>query len=114
MVLVCRSVEEAADRQYDYIVLTTKAIPEVTKTSKILEPFLTKGYNEDFKQPTYVIMQNGLNVEVDLYNAIKALNKGEPKIISTAVYIGANLLQPNLVEHNDFVRFNFLPFQFMC
>ncbi|PPR00951.1 hypothetical protein CVT24_000258 [Panaeolus cyanescens] len=101
---VCRSVEEAADQRYDYVVLTTKAIPEVVKTSKIFEPLLRKGYNEHFKQPTYVIMQNGLNVEVDLYNAIKALNKGEPKIISTAVYIGANMLEANLVEHNDFDR----------
>ena len=48
-------------------------------------------------------MQNGLNVEVDLYNALKAAGIDNPKILSTAVWIGTNLLAPNVVQHNDFV-----------
>jgi 2-dehydropantoate 2-reductase len=48
-------------------------------------------------------MQNGLNVEVDLYNALKTAGIDNPKILSTAVWIGTNLLAPNVVQHNDFV-----------
>ena len=48
-------------------------------------------------------MQNGLNVEVDHYNALKAAGIDNPKILSTAVWIGTNLLAPNVVQHNDFV-----------
>jgi 2-dehydropantoate 2-reductase len=101
---VCRSVADAADRPYSYVVVTTKAVPEVVKTSKILGPLLANEYTAKFAQPTYVLVQNGLNVEVDLYNAIKALDKGEPSIISTALWIGTNLVAPNVVEHGDFVR----------
>jgi 2-dehydropantoate 2-reductase len=58
---------------------------------------------ERFPQPTYVLMQNGLNVEVDLYNALKTAGIDNPKILSTAVWIGTNLLAPNVVQHNNFV-----------
>ena len=48
-------------------------------------------------------MQNGLNVEVDLYEALKKLKPNEePRIISTAVWIGTEL-RGNNVEHNGFV-----------
>jgi len=104
---VCRSVAEAADQKYSYVVVTTKAVPDVIKTPQILAPLLSKEYINRFPQPTYVLIQNGLNVEVDLYNSIKALDHGEPSIVSTALWIGANLLSPNLVEHNDFVSYQF-------
>src|SRR4051794_16677562 len=48
-------------------------------------------------------MQNGLNVEVDLYHALKSMGKGEPRIISAAIYIATNLVDKNVVEHGDFV-----------
>ena len=48
-------------------------------------------------------MQNGLNIEVDLYNALNANGIDKPKILSTAVWIGTNLLAPNVVENDDFV-----------
>jgi 2-dehydropantoate 2-reductase len=102
-IIVVSSVVEAADRPYSYVVLTTKAIPEVIKTSRILEPLLSGPYSERHPQPTYVLLQNGLGVEKDLYHSIKALNQGEPKIISTVVWIGTNLVGKNVVEHTDFV-----------
>ncbi|KAF8168580.1 hypothetical protein BJ912DRAFT_1001516 [Pholiota molesta] len=77
---VCRSVADAADRPYSYVVVTTKAVPEVVKTSKILGPLLANEYTAKFAQPTYVLVQNGLNVEVDL----------------TALWIGTNLVAPNV------------------
>ena len=101
---MCRSVDDAADRPYSYVVVATKAIPELMRTPKLLAPLLAARYADKFSQPTYVLLQNGLNVEVDLYNALKELGKGDPSIISTALGIGTNLLAPNVVQHNDFVR----------
>lgn len=102
-------MDEAADRPYTYVLVTTKAIPELTKTSHVLAPFLSKKYNDRFPQPSYVLMQNGLNVEIELYDSLKVLGKGEPRIISTGVWINTNLIAPNVVEHNGaFVSFIFM------
>ncbi|PSR75785.1 hypothetical protein PHLCEN_2v8902 [Hermanssonia centrifuga] len=50
-------------------------------------------------------MQNGLGVERDLYDALKKINGSEePRIISTAVWIGTRMLNKNTVEHNEFDR----------
>jgi 2-dehydropantoate 2-reductase len=100
---VCNSVTEAADTQYSYVMVATKAVPDLIQTSKILESLLSPDYVAQFSQPTYVLLQNGLNVEVDLYNSLKGLGMGEPSIISTAVWILTNLLAPNVVEHSDYV-----------
>lgn len=102
-IIVVSSVAEAADRPYSYVVLTTKAIPEVIKTSQVLKPLLSSPYSERHPQPTYVLLQNGLGVERDLYHSVKALNQGEPKIISTVVWIATNLVEKNVVDHNHFV-----------
>jgi 2-dehydropantoate 2-reductase len=89
-----------------FLFILTKAVPEILPTSELLAPLLTKAYTDNYEQPIYVIMQNGLGVEVDLYNAIKAIGKPEvPKIISTAVYIGTNQKAGNLVAHEHHVRF---------
>ncbi|KAF8888888.1 ketopantoate reductase PanE/ApbA-domain-containing protein [Infundibulicybe gibba] len=98
------SVSDAADRAYSHVLITTKAIPDVKTTSSILAPLLSAPYIEKYPQPTYVLLQNGLNVEVDLYHSLRSLNIGPPKIVSAAVYIGTNLLAPNVVEHNHFGR----------
>ena len=81
--------------------LTTKAVPDVIRTPAILSPLLQPSYTH--AQPTYVVIQNGLNVEVDLYDALKKLGKGEPSIISTSVFVATNLLEPNVVKHGAFV-----------
>ncbi|KZT00188.1 uncharacterized protein LAESUDRAFT_688458 [Laetiporus sulphureus 93-53] len=100
-----RSVAQALDRPYSYVVITTKAIPELIRTSTLLEPLLQPEYADKYLQPTYVLMQNGLNVEVDLYHALKKLNTSEePRIISTAVWIGTGMLNSNTVEHSEFDR----------
>ncbi|KAF7969656.1 hypothetical protein HWV62_26696 [Athelia sp. TMB] len=95
----CNSVASAADRSYSHVLLTTKALPDVIRTSSLLAPLLAPPYSDKYEQPTYVFLQNGLNVEADLYNALETLGKGSPKIISTAVYIGTNMIGDNLVEH---------------
>ncbi|KAI1787023.1 ketopantoate reductase PanE/ApbA-domain-containing protein [Ganoderma leucocontextum] len=99
------TISDALDRPYSYVVLTTKAIPELQTTPSLLRPLISPPYSDSHPQPTYVLMQNGLNVEVALYNALKKLKPHEePRIISTAVWIGTGLLDKNTVEHNDFDR----------
>lgn len=100
---MCKSVAEAADCAYSYVIITTKSVPEVAKTSAILAPLFSSEYTSKFPQPAYVFVQNGLNVEVDTYHAVKALGQGEPRIIGCAVYCLTNLLAPNVVEHADLV-----------
>lgn len=98
------TIQLALDRPYSYLILSTKAIPEISRTPDLLAPLLSPPYANAHAQPTYVLMQNGLNVEVDLYNALKKLKpQEEPRIISTAVWIATNMLAKNVVEHADFV-----------
>lgn len=101
---MCSSVASAADQAYDYVVVTTKAVPELKRTPEILSPLLSPEYTNRFSQPTYVLLQNGLNVERDLYDAILKLDKGKPSIVGTALYVGTNLATSNVVEHNNVVR----------
>ncbi|THU77093.1 hypothetical protein K435DRAFT_878297 [Dendrothele bispora CBS 962.96] len=101
---VVSSVSDFADRQYSHVILATKCIPDVIKTPEILKPLLSAPYCDRFDQPTYVLLQNGLNIEVDLYHAIKSLGQSEPRIVNTGVYIFANQVAPNVVTHGPFVQ----------
>jgi len=103
MISVLPSIPQALDRSYDYVIVSTKAIPEITRTPTLLSPLLTLPYAGTHLQPTYVLLQNGLNVEKDLYIALKEIEE-EPKIISTAVRIGTNMTNANIVEHNELVQ----------
>ncbi|KAH9893648.1 6-phosphogluconate dehydrogenase C-terminal domain-like protein [Cubamyces lactineus] len=99
------NIESALDRPYEYVLLSTKAIPEIQRTPALLRPLLSPPYSDAHPQPTYVLFQNGLNVEVDLYDALKRLHPDEePRIIGTAVWIGTGLLDKNVVEHGEFDR----------
>ncbi|KAF8635597.1 hypothetical protein AX15_000240 [Amanita polypyramis BW_CC] len=99
---LCKSVEEAADREYSHVFVATKAVPEIVKTPDILSPLLREPYADKYRQPAYIVMQNGLGVERDLYKAIEKLGKGKPKVIGSAVRIAANLTAPNAVLHTAF------------
>ncbi|PVG03056.1 ApbA-domain-containing protein [Serendipita vermifera] len=85
---VVRDIRDVALEQFDYVFICTKAIPEVVSTAEILEPFI----NQTLVQPTYVLLQNGLGVEDDLYAALKKKSpNSEPMIVSCALYIMANV-----------------------
>ncbi|VDB96673.1 unnamed protein product [Peniophora sp. CBMAI 1063] len=100
---VVGSVKDAADQAYDYVVWTTKALPELTTSPELLAPVLDAAYTSKFPQPVYVNMQNGLDVERDLYEAlVKAGHK--PQIIGTAVYIGTKTAGENTLIHSTFDR----------
>ncbi|KAJ3984034.1 ketopantoate reductase PanE/ApbA-domain-containing protein [Lentinula detonsa] len=104
---LCKSVSEAADQKYDYVIITSKALPDLTPTSIILAPLLSSSYTSNFGQPTYALLQNGLNVEQDLYDALIALDE-QPKIISASVYIMTNITALGAVEHLSMHDLTFL------
>ncbi|CAE6529931.1 unnamed protein product [Rhizoctonia solani] len=100
---VVKSVAEAADRAYKYVLITTKALPDIAPTSQILAPLLSKEYSKQYPPPTFVILQNGLGVEKDLYAAIESSWEAKPQVLSAAVYIQANLIgDRDVVEQGPF------------
>ena len=76
-VIVFPSVSAALDRPYSYVIVATKALPEISPTSKLLSPFLSPSYPHP--QPAYVLLQNGIGIEHDLYNALLADAEVQPK-----------------------------------
>ncbi|KIY46911.1 6-phosphogluconate dehydrogenase C-terminal domain-like protein [Fistulina hepatica ATCC 64428] len=101
---LCKSVSEAADTQYDYVLVATKCVPEVVTTPEMLAPLLSVPYVNTFTQPTYVLLQNGLSIENDLYGSLIALGQGPPRIVSAAVFVFANITGKNVIEHDDMER----------
>ncbi|KZV93317.1 6-phosphogluconate dehydrogenase C-terminal domain-like protein [Exidia glandulosa HHB12029] len=99
---VFNSVAAALDRPYAFVVIATKALPDVgQKNSEVLAPLLSPSYA--FPQPAYVIMQNGLGVENDLFHAADVASSGNPRVILASLYIMANLVDGG-VQHEDVDR----------
>lgn len=100
-----KDVVEAADRTYSYVLITTKALPDISPTPQILAPLLSPDYVKKHGSPTFVILQNGLGVERDLYAAVSSAWSTTPRVLSAAVYIQANLIgDRDVVEQGPFVR----------
>ncbi|KZV76016.1 6-phosphogluconate dehydrogenase C-terminal domain-like protein [Peniophora sp. CONT] len=59
---MCATPSEAADREYRFVICVTKALPDVTKTSKLLEPLLAS-------TTTFVLVQNGVDIHLDMQEA---------------------------------------------
>lgn len=95
-----RTVAEAIDQAYDYVVITTKAIPELYPTAELVAPLLS---DYKYPQPTYVLMQNGLGVERDLHAALQEKDSTRSaRIITGAVIIMSNVTG-DTASHGDFV-----------
>ncbi|KAL0067443.1 hypothetical protein AAF712_005430 [Marasmius tenuissimus] len=102
-------IADAADQKYDYVFVATKVVPEVITTEKMLAPLLTKSYVEQWGQPIYVLLQNGMGVERGLYGAIRGVEEevsrtesssAQPvRIVSACVYCMGNLIAPDTVEY---------------
>ncbi|KAG8948118.1 hypothetical protein FRC04_010030 [Tulasnella sp. 424] len=100
---VTKTVAEAADQAYDYVVITTKALPELYPTSELVAPLLSSDYK--YPQPIYVLMQNGLGVERDLHAALqKKESTRSASIITGSIQIMTNMIGDTIV-HGDFSRF---------
>ncbi|KAL1659519.1 hypothetical protein GGF50DRAFT_130971 [Schizophyllum commune] len=101
---VINSVEAAADRAYSHVFIAAKCVPEVLPNSKLVAPLLSDDYINTYPQPVYVLLQNGWNFERELYESLKALGRGEPKIVSAALYIWTNMQGANVVRHSALER----------
>ena len=101
---VCATVTEAANQAYSYVIVATKIVPEVETTPQLLAPLIEEPYLTKFPQPTFVLFQNGISIEKDLYQALKTRRPSEdPHIISASVYIASRLVSKNVAEHSYFV-----------
>ena len=96
-----KSVEDAADQAYDFVLVTTKAVPELNPTSVLLAPLLSASYT--YPQPTYVLVQNGIGIEKDLSAALlERDDKVSTRIVTTALYVSAWTTE-GIVHHGRYV-----------
>lgn len=79
---VVKSQAEAltSESHYDYCLLTTKCLPDVTPNTSLLGPAIESG-----KIGSWCLIQNGLGVERDLHDAVES--NGTP-VISSLAWIG--------------------------
>ena len=89
---VVKSVEEASDTAYAFVIITTKSLPDILPTEAMLEPIIKAG-----KSKTFVLIQNGLGIEEGIYAATRGI---DATILTSVCYISTNL-----VGNRDEVRF---------
>jgi hypothetical protein len=84
--IVVKSQEEAlaSGQVYDYCLLTTKCLPDIAPNHKLLAPALA---SKQIK--SYALIQNGLDIEKDIYAALQANGQVEDvPIVTAAAWIG--------------------------
>ncbi|CAL1712479.1 unnamed protein product [Somion occarium] len=81
---VVRTVAEAADRPYTFIVCAMKCVPEVIKTTHILRPLLQK--LSDSPATAIVLLQNGIGIEDDFLEWLDRHNLGN-NVISGCAWV---------------------------
>jgi 2-dehydropantoate 2-reductase len=83
---VVKSQEEglAGGQIYDYCLLTTKCLPDVLPNAELLKPALATDQIR-----SYALIQNGLDVEKDVYEVLQSKGKqDEVPIVTAAAWIG--------------------------
>ena len=82
--------------------VSTKVVPGISSSPAILRPLIQ---HLSRSSPTFVLLQNGIGVEVELHEAIQSQIESSanpfprPLIISCALYIMANVLDNGTVIH---------------
>jgi 2-dehydropantoate 2-reductase len=95
------SPEEAIDSKivWDYIVVSTKALPDVNDDSKILDGLVRE------KHSSIVLVQNGLGIEEPYRTRFPAA-----KILSAVTIISAAQTSPGIIKHNRWTRISVGPY----
>jgi 2-dehydropantoate 2-reductase len=83
---VFSSCTEAAEQEYDYILVTTKNVPEMEPVSRLLAPLMKKG------DPLVVLMQNGIGIEKELQDAYPTLKIASCVLFRVAYILGRIML----------------------
>ncbi|TDL29393.1 2-dehydropantoate 2-reductase [Rickenella mellea] len=88
---VVSTPEEAADRDYEFIVCCFKALPDIIPTPALIQPLLNKS-------KAFVLLQNGIGIESDLQEASPhaTIISGCCWIDTTAVDNGRKVLHSSL------------------
>lgn len=90
---VLKTTEEAADRDYDFVVGCFKTIPDVATTPEILGPLLSRA-------KTFVLIQNGIGIERDLQAAVPSAS-----VLSACAWIDCTLINNyRVLRHGDLDR----------
>ncbi|CAN8097929.1 unnamed protein product [Discula destructiva] len=91
---VARSVTEAvqanAGAPFDYIFITSKALPATPSTPELIKPAVTPNTT------TIVLVQNGIHTEAPFAELFP-----DNPILSTVVYLPATQIQPGVIEHRE-------------
>lgn len=97
---VFRSVEEAAAAVgWDYVVVTTKALPDVSDDTRIIEPVVGK-------ETAIVLIQNGVGVEEPYKKRFPGC-----AVLSAVTVVSAEQTEPGVVVQNRWTRISIGPFK---
>ncbi|GAB1519730.1 hypothetical protein RhiTH_002798 [Rhizoctonia solani] len=98
---VFASVSDASKHKepWDYIVVTTKALPDVSDDSEVIQPLVT------IRKSAIVLIQNGVGVE-------EPYRKRFPQnpILSAVTVISAEQIEPGVIVQNRWTRISIGPY----
>ncbi|CAE6411781.1 unnamed protein product [Rhizoctonia solani] len=98
---VFASVSDASKHKepWDYIVVTTKALPDVSDDSEVIQPLVT------IRKSAIVLIQNGVGVE-------EPYRKRFPQnpILSAVTVISAEQVEPGVIVQNRWTRISIGPY----
>ncbi|SNX82005.1 uncharacterized protein MEPE_00710 [Melanopsichium pennsylvanicum] len=81
--------------QWDYVVVTTKALPDVTNDAKDISPLVTRGLNGS----CIVLIQNGVGIE-----EVHRIEFQENPIVSAVTVISAEQVKHGIIKQNRWTR----------
>lgn len=90
---------EKSDIVWDYVVMTTKALPDVNDDTKIIEKLVTSG------RTAIVLIQNGVGVEAPYRKAFPT-----NPILSAVTVISAAQTEPGTIVQNRWTRISIGPY----
>lgn len=84
---------------WDYIIVSTKALPDISDDSEILEGLVKEGYS------SIVLVQNGLGIEEPYRTRFPS-----SKILSAVTIVSAAQTSPGVIKHNRWTRISIGPY----
>ncbi|CCD34342.1 hypothetical protein BofuT4_P027260.1 [Botrytis cinerea T4] len=93
--------QEARDsnEDWDFVVVSTKALPDVSDDSEILESLVRKGHT------SIVLVQNGIGVEEPYSKRFSGST-----ILSAVTVVSAEQTSPGFIKHNRWTRISIGPY----
>lgn len=89
----------AIETQYDFVVVTMKALPDIYSLPDIIRPVVTRGVT------SIVLIQNGLDIEMPIVEAFPSC-----AVMSGVSMIGSRVTDGHLVYHEDPDEVKFGPY----